>query len=1167
MPWSALGQSSYADYAAPYSFNTWVGSYYDDLFGFPEAVAVDSDFNLYVAGSDAIFKDTPTGDLTVLAGTPNTFGANNGTGFAAQFNFGPLGYPSGPVGLAVDSSFNVYVADENNNEIRKVTPQGVVTTLAGLAGTMGSTDATGSAARFNGPKGVAVDANGNVYVADTYNQTIREVTPQGAVTTLAGQVDPNGNGANVDGTGTAAQFSYPEALAVDTAGNLYVADAGYHNSTIRKITPVGATWVVTTLAGLPGTDGSTDGTGKAAQFNGPGGIAVDSTGNVYVADSGNNTIRKVMPNGEVTTLAGVPGEVGTYCVLADGTYTLSCISGTGSAALFWNPCSVAVDGAGTLFVADEQNFSVRVGVAPEVQVVALEVTQVIQDWRNSIPLIEGKETFVRAHLQLAPSDLISIKVADALLYGTGPDGPLPCSPLHPINKPNNSVTVTATDATDPDVRGHIANSLNFRLPPSWSSGTITMRLAWPGGLQPINKVPDDLTVQATFVPAAVPRIGFFAINWTNAEGTPFLVGPILKDLPRRVLSCFPVASVTAVFGSLPWTSMVQPTVEEVNVLIASKQMLESEQVSITVLTNGYWNWIYHGAIPIDPDVDVKYDGLADGIPSFVSSSLVQDQYGVDRQTVSHELGHNLGRYHDTSYILFGMTNNNGTIHAYGACDEQAPDSYVYPLFQPFNGYPNGAPTLGPMTLGANYLIYGLDSLTLDSTSMEPVVAPTNSPTVDGYCFDVMSYCDHGLEDVWPSSVTYTNWFDSINAIFGPGPSMAEAGPWPFGGTRPKGGPQPQGGGGGITNYLIARGIMNFNAGTAQFLPCLPLTSTNVPPAPSPGTNFLLQAVDDSGAVLQAVEFALEPSIVERNDTNQTAVFIVALTDNPSIHSLELLYNGVLVATMTASPNAPTLTLTTPNGGQNFATGTVNVAWSGSDADGDALIYTVEYSADDGTTWLTLAVDLPGQTMGVDSSELGATTEGLIRVIATDGMNITIAQSAATFTVQPHAPSVWINAPQDGLVFIGNIQLFLDATVTDMQDGVLDGTNVQWTSDLDGALGDGDIVTFNARNLSEGYHTITVTATDSEGLTNSAVTHLFELHYPPPQLSVQALAGTTNATLSWPAYFTNYILQSSANLTSGWAAITNNPPVAGFSQQSVSVGISSVNTFFRLIFQP
>jgi hypothetical protein len=320
-------------------------------------------------------------------------------------------------------------------------------------------------------------------------------------------------------------------------------------------------------------------------------------------------------------------------------------------------------------------------------------------------------------------------------------------------------------------------------------------------------------------------------------------------------------------------------------------------------------------------------------------------------------------------------------------------------------------------------------------------------------------------------------------------------------------------------------------------------------------------------VLQAVEFALEPSIVERNDTNQTAVFIVALTDNPSIHSLELLYNGVLVATMTASPNAPTLTLTTPNGGQNFATGTVNVAWSGSDADGDALIYTVEYSADDGTTWLTLAVDLPGQTMGVDSSELGATTEGLIRVIATDGMNITIAQSAATFTVQPHAPSVWINAPQDGLVFIGNIQLFLDATVTDMQDGVLDGTNVQWTSDLDGALGDGDIVTFNARNLSEGYHTITVTATDSEGLTNSAVTHLFELHYPPPQLSVQALAGTTNATLSWPAYFTNYILQSSANLTSGWAAITNNPPVAGFSQQSVSVGISSVNTFFRLIFQP
>jgi hypothetical protein len=151
-----------------------------------------------------------------------------------------------------------------------------------------------------------------------------------------------------------------------------------------------------------------------------------------------------------------------------------------------------------------------------------------------------------------------------------------------------------------------------------------------------------------------------------------------------------------------------------------------------------------------------------------------------------------------------------------------------------------------------------------------------------------------------------------------------------------------------------------------------------------------------------------------------------------------------------------------------------------------------------------------------------------------------------------------------------VQLFLDASVTDMQDGLLDGTNVQWTSDHDGPLGEGDQVTFDAIQLSEGYHTITVTATDSAGLTNSAVTHLWELHYPQPQLSIQVLAGATNATLAWPSYDTNYVLQSSGSLATGWATITNNPPVSDsdvYQQATVSVPISNTNTFFRLMFLP
>jgi sugar lactone lactonase YvrE len=298
-------------------------------FDTPRGVAVDDSGNVYVADSsnNCIRKIVvATDEVTTLAGN-GTSGSDDGNGDEAKFN---LHY-----GVALDGSGNLYVADTSNQRIRKITPEGVVSTLAGGA-IAGPDNGASTAAKFNYPQGIALDSTGNLYVADTTNHRIRMITPERVVTTFAGSTS-----GYADGTDTEAKFNSPSGVAVDGSGNLYVADS--RNYRIRKITPAGE---VTTLAGS-GASGFADGTGDEAQFNLPYGVALDSTGNdLYVADSGNHRIRKiVVATGVVTTLAG-NGANGP----ADG---------TGTKARFSSPYGVAVDGSGNIYVADTNNHRIR----------------------------------------------------------------------------------------------------------------------------------------------------------------------------------------------------------------------------------------------------------------------------------------------------------------------------------------------------------------------------------------------------------------------------------------------------------------------------------------------------------------------------------------------------------------------------------------------------------------------------------------------------------------------------------------------------------------------------------------------------------------------------------------------------------------------------------------
>lgn len=307
-------------------------------FDFPYSVAVDKAGNLYVADSNnqTIRKITSAGVVSTLAGSAGVFGSSDGTGPDASF--------SSPQGVTVDSAGNVYVTDTNNQIVRKISPNGVVKTLAGNVGVTGSADGTGKEAEFDLPSGIAVDDAGNIYVADSNNQSIRKITPAGVVTTLAGAA---GSPGSTDGSGSSARFSGPQGVAVDETGNVYVADT--NNQTIRKISPTG---LVTTLAGTAGVSGSTDGVGTVARFKYPFNLAVDGSGNVYVADVWNSTIRKITSAGLVSTIAGNTGNLG----LSDG---------LGDAALFSGPRAVAVDREGNLYVADSGNNSIRKGIAAQ----------------------------------------------------------------------------------------------------------------------------------------------------------------------------------------------------------------------------------------------------------------------------------------------------------------------------------------------------------------------------------------------------------------------------------------------------------------------------------------------------------------------------------------------------------------------------------------------------------------------------------------------------------------------------------------------------------------------------------------------------------------------------------------------------------------------------------
>jgi sugar lactone lactonase YvrE len=273
--------------------------------------------------------------ITTIAGGDSTGLGDGGPATACELN--------NPYSTAIDAAGNLYIADAGNNRVRKVNTAGIITTIAGTGVEgYGGDDSAATTAKLAGPVGVAVDASGNLYISDDYNARIRKVNTSGIITTIAGISAYGYSGDN--GPATAAKLYSPHGIAVDGSGNVYVCDA--LNNCIRKINTAG---IITTIAGtgMPGYSG--DGyAATAAKLDQPFGIALDDSGNIYFAEWGNNCVRKINTSGIINTIAG-----------GNNTLGFSGDNGPATAADFHIPIGIAIDGNGNIYIGDSYNNRVR----------------------------------------------------------------------------------------------------------------------------------------------------------------------------------------------------------------------------------------------------------------------------------------------------------------------------------------------------------------------------------------------------------------------------------------------------------------------------------------------------------------------------------------------------------------------------------------------------------------------------------------------------------------------------------------------------------------------------------------------------------------------------------------------------------------------------------------
>ncbi|MFC3385404.1 DUF1194 domain-containing protein [Couchioplanes azureus] len=706
-------------------------------------------------------------------------------------------------------------------------------------------------------------------------------------------------------------------------------------------------------------------------------------------------------------------------------------------------------------------------VADPLQLDALEVTQSVQDLDNSVPLVAYKPTVVRAYLS-TPGDPVR---TSGRLRGFAGGRELPGSPLTAVN----AAPGVLVDGNLGDDRDALERTLNFAVPLSWTAkGQTEFALELPGGVSCPGAVsgPTMLCSKVlTFGSGFAADVEFRGVSWQEGGQR---IEPSLTDLveqSERTWSQLPTAGWHAGFATLHVDK--RPTIDDVNEALAVHRRISRE------FGDKRWYGVLHGSSSRSNVGGKAMGAVASGWDENATGATDAD-YGRNR--VVHELGHTYGLHHSVNAAENGYKEWMGfwDYAKNGWCGEEADDDTPdYADKTTIGGRPVAA--LGPMG-DRRREIWGMDPRFLTTNEAAAVSSPETTTSL-------MSYCRDGVTSTqrrWIGQRDYRQLFsgdrDPIDGF--------DAAPLPVG------------------SGLTLRGIIAADGASAQLKPALAVDLAPTPSDPDGSHELVLQ--DAAGTVLHSVRFTPGHQDADAGPDGadagpQASLFnVVVPADLATVARVQLRADDRILATATATTAAPTVSVGVPASG---STERLTISWSSRDADSPALANTVLYSADGGTTWQVVAVDITGSSVSVPRWSLPGSTTAKLKVIASDGVRSTAAASE-TFSLPDLAPTVEVLTPGAGQLFTGAQAIPFAAQANDVEDGRLDGTAVRWSSDRNGLLGTGAQLPWRADKLSEGEHVITVTARDSAGQTSTATVRITVLRVAPPPKAVD-LAPTVN----------------------------------------------------------